>query len=53
MSMEAAARRAAVKPAKPLTARQALANRKAEAALRDQMPPIGPSSFTHYLRFGG
>lgn len=53
MSMEAAAKRAGTKPAKRLSAKQALAMRKAEAAIRDSMPAIGPSDYDHYLRFGG
>ena len=48
------------KPLKPLTAKERLAQRKAEAEIRAQMPPLAQSSpstslgtgFTHYLRFG-
>ena len=60
MSRLAAAKRAGVKPLKPLTAKERLAQRKAEAEIRAQMPPLemaSPSTslgtgFTHYLRFG-
>ena len=60
MSRLAAAERTAVKPLKLLTAKERLAQRKAEAEIRAQMPPIEmafPSTslgtgFTHYLRFG-
>lgn len=53
MSMDAAAKRAGVKPAKRLTAKQELAMRKAEVALRAELPPIPASDYDHYLRFGG
>ena len=52
MSRLAAAKRAGVKPVKPLSAKERLAQRKAEARIRAQMPPLPQSPFDHYLRYG-
>lgn len=53
MNRLAADRRAGVKAPRPLTEKQQLARRKAEAAFAADMPAIMPSSFDRFLRFDG